>query len=83
MKFVRASGVPSGELQEPTKAQRGGKVQSGEPHIASGTEPSVNGRNPGRVRAWDYQERARPVQNYINPCWRVLRKAGRAPDVQG
>jgi hypothetical protein len=34
MKFVRASGVPSGELQEPTEAQRGGKVQSGEPRIA-------------------------------------------------
>ena len=56
MKFVRASGVPSGELQEPAKAQRGGKVQSGEPHIPSGTEPSVNGRNPGRVSAWGHHQ---------------------------
>lgn len=31
MQSVRASGVPSGELQELTEAQMGGKVQSGRP----------------------------------------------------
>ncbi len=36
---------------------------------------------PGPTRG--HQERARPVQKCINPCWRALRKAGRAPDAQG